>query len=135
MLMINKLTKSNMGFTMIELLAVVTIMAILFTVGIVSYTNASRNARNSRRQTDLANVRQALVLYRSDNGCYPASPSWQMLGNVLIADGYWSESTFPSDPSYDYIANGNCGSGMASGFDITTTLENPPGGTITMNEP
>ncbi len=126
MLIIKKQNKSNFGFTMIELLAVVTIMAILFTIGIVSYTNASRNARNNRRRTDIVNIRQALVLFRSDNGCYPASDQWPVLGTVLLNGGYWSEQDFPTDVGYNYNPSGNCGAGMAATFTLSAILENEP---------
>lgn len=76
---------------MIELLVVISIMAILVTVSIVSYNNVRRSSRDSRRLADLANLRQALVMYRSDMGCYPPR-----LAN-LVDEGYWT-GTMPTDP-------------------------------------
>ncbi|MCL4208570.1 hypothetical protein KJZ63_02975, partial [Patescibacteria group bacterium] len=54
------------GFTMIELLVVTTIIIILTSIGLVSYTSANRSARNGKRKADMEMVRQALVLYRTD---------------------------------------------------------------------
>jgi prepilin-type N-terminal cleavage/methylation domain-containing protein len=59
------------GFTMIELLVVTTIIILLTTVGLVSYRTAGVNARNGKRKADMETVRQALVLYRTDNLLYP----------------------------------------------------------------
>lgn len=101
------------GFTLIELLAVVTIIGILFAVGLVSYTNAARNARDNRRRTDIENLRQALVLYRSDTGCYP-----ELL--VQLGADYWSGS-LPNDPQngnpYSYNGTG-APSATCNGIDF-----------------
>ncbi|HNS65612.1 MAG TPA: type II secretion system protein [Candidatus Woesebacteria bacterium] len=135
MLMSKRLQKKS-GFTMIELLAVVTIMAILFTIGIVAYTNAVRNSRDNRRVTDISNMRQALVLFRSDTGCYPDD-----FADLLGSDGYWSEPQQPLDPStgmsYTYTPSGTCATGH-SGFTITANMENTstyPGGTYSVTNP
>lgn len=65
-----KIRKKN-GFTLIELLVVATIIVVLSAIGLVSFTNAGKSARNSKRKSDLETVRQALVLYKSDTGAYP----------------------------------------------------------------
>lgn len=56
---------------MIELLVVATIMIVLTTIGLISYQRSSQNGRNAKRKADLETVRQALVLYRNDEGSYP----------------------------------------------------------------
>ena len=65
--------KKRSGFTFVELLLVVTIIAILTGVAMVSYTNVSRNSRDSRRRLDIENIRSALELCRTESGSYPAS--------------------------------------------------------------
>lgn len=82
------------GFSLIELLVVISIMAILVTVSVVSYSNVRRSSRDSRRLADLENLRQALVMYRSDMGCYPPQ-----LAN-LVDEGYWT-GAIPTDPKSD----------------------------------
>ncbi len=124
MIKLNRKNKKRSGFTLIELLAVVTIMSILFAIGLVTYTNAARNARNSRRRTDVTNIRQALVLYRSDNGVYPENT------DLLSTTGYWSDAAIPTDPStgaaYTYTPSpGGC-STSCTGFQLEATLENAP---------
>ncbi|PJC42609.1 MAG: hypothetical protein CO040_03550, partial [Candidatus Pacebacteria bacterium CG_4_9_14_0_2_um_filter_36_8] len=71
----NILKKKN-GFSMIELLVVTTIMIILTTIALVSYRQATQNSRNAKRKTDMEIVRQQLILYRSDNGCYPSTATY-----------------------------------------------------------
>ena len=92
------------GFSLIELLVVISIMAILVTVSVVAYNNVRRSSRDGRRLTDLENLRQALVMYRSDMGCYPP-----LIAN-LVDEGYWT-GAIPVDPQtktdYSYVAAGD----------------------------
>lgn len=60
------------GFTFIELLVVITIIAVIFAAGVVSYTTISKNSRNARRSADMEAIRQALEMCRSIDGEYPA---------------------------------------------------------------
>lgn len=68
--------KNKNGFTLIELIVSVTIIAVLTVAGVVSYGGASKKARDSRRMADLEKIRIALELYRQGTGSsYPASLS------------------------------------------------------------
>lgn len=77
------------GFTMIELLVTITIIGILVTLGLVSYTSATRAARNGKRAADMEGLRSALVLYRSDRGTYPAG-DFTSIVSQLNTNGYYS---------------------------------------------
>ena len=57
-------SRISRGFTLIELLVVIAIIGILITVGAVSYQRAVRLSRDSKRKTDLEQIRQALETYR-----------------------------------------------------------------------
>lgn len=124
--MIQQLKKSC-GFTLIELLVVTTIIIILTTVGLVSYQRATINSRNAKRKTDLETIRQALVLYRTDNGCYPGGAGACDIGTVNFANmiteiGSYLSATTISDPKntgnyvYTYTSDG-------ATFTITAALE------------
>ncbi|KKU82985.1 hypothetical protein A2973_03060 [Candidatus Gottesmanbacteria bacterium RIFCSPLOWO2_01_FULL_49_10] len=60
------------GFTLIEVLVAATIIAVLVAIGMVSYGNINKRSRDSKRKSDLEQVRSALEMYRSDNNAYPA---------------------------------------------------------------
>jgi prepilin-type N-terminal cleavage/methylation domain-containing protein len=65
--------KYTAGFSLMELLVVVSIIAMLTAMGMVMYGSTSKNSRDSKRKADLEQLRAALVLYRTDNGYYPTS--------------------------------------------------------------
>ncbi|MBP7740744.1 type II secretion system protein [Candidatus Woesebacteria bacterium] len=115
----------NKGFTLIELLVVATIITILSAVGLTSFINSGKSARDAKRKSDLETVRQALVLYRSDNGTYPAgaggAAGYTTAITALSAGDYISSPT-PADPKnnatyyYRYTSN-------STTFSLAATLE------------
>ncbi|MFH1959032.1 MAG: type II secretion system protein [Patescibacteria group bacterium] len=112
------------GFSLIELLVVTTIMIVLTTIGLVSYAQSTRNARNAKRKSDLEAVRQALVLYRNDEDLYPiavgaTNPNFLAM-LVAIADYISFDSIVdPKSPTYDYTYS----SADGSLFELCATLE------------
>lgn len=68
-----KSIKNPSGFTLIELMVVISIIAFLAVIGIASFTNAQKQARNSRRQADVESIATALESnFNSISGKYPA---------------------------------------------------------------
>ena len=59
------------GFTLIELIVVISIIGILATIGTATYTTAQQKARDTRRKQDLGALKSALVLYYQDHKEYP----------------------------------------------------------------
>ncbi|MCR4324252.1 MAG: prepilin-type N-terminal cleavage/methylation domain-containing protein, partial [Candidatus Curtissbacteria bacterium] len=63
------------GFTLIELMVVVTIISILTATGIASFTTAQSKSRDHKRKQDLAALRTALLSYYTDQNVYPGTAS------------------------------------------------------------
>ena len=61
------------GFTLVELLVTMTIIAILSTIGYSMYRNAQMTARDSRRKQDFKSLEIGLELYKQQHGHYPYS--------------------------------------------------------------
>ncbi len=94
--------KSTNGFTLVELLVAISILAILGTIGIIYYISVRKNSRDQQRLRDLNGIKQALELYRNDNRSYPANL------DVLTTPTKYLKSV-PNDPSgggrsYKYVA-------------------------------
>ncbi|KUK79567.1 MAG: Prepilin-type N-terminal cleavage/methylation domain-containing protein [Microgenomates bacterium 39_7] len=125
-----KTLSSKSGFTMIELLVVATIIILLTTIGLVSYRQASISSRNGKRKADLETVRQALVMYRSEQGSYPTTNDFDVMIGILKAEGFLSDdSTVFTDPGQNtYLYSGG-----GTSFTLTATLE--PSGTYELKNP
>ena len=90
-----KQTKSR-GFTIVELLIVIVVIAILAAITIVAYNGIQTRARDAQRAQDVKTIAKALELYYADKGEYPNYYNYTP-GSTAInsgwsttADGSWS---------------------------------------------
>lgn len=140
------------GFTLIELLVVITIIAFLSTMGLVLYSQFTKNARDARRQSDLKFIQSALEDYHSDLLFYPTAIG---LNDVLSSGATFTSDTgigsgvapstgkkylneVPKDPivstatPYCYTATpsscDNSSTNSCKSYNIYAKLENPPSG-------
>lgn len=65
-----KNTFYKFGFTIVELLIVIVIIAVLATLSIGVYSGIQQRARDSQRKNDVAQIVKALHLYNIDKGNY-----------------------------------------------------------------
>jgi general secretion pathway protein G len=65
--------KRGAGFTLIELVVVMTILALLTTVGLVGYRQKVRSAKEAVLKENLFQINHSLEQHRADRGKYPAS--------------------------------------------------------------
>lgn len=59
------------GFTIVELLIVVVVIAILATITVVTFSGIQDRARVAKMQTTFKAVEKAVALYHSENNRYP----------------------------------------------------------------
>ncbi len=121
------------GFTLIELMVVVTIISLLVTAGAVVYTKVVANSRDAKRKADLEAVKNALVLYRVDNSYYPSSITWTSMAPI---NNYISVTSMsgPRGDSYVYTPAG-CVSAQCKTFTVCATLENTVPASYCVNNP
>jgi len=66
-----KFSKNSRGFTLLEILVVMSILGILITLAIPSYNLAILKAKEAALKEDLFILRDLLDQYYSDHGNYP----------------------------------------------------------------
>lgn len=67
------LQTNSRGFTIVELMIVIVVIAILAAISIVAYTNIQSRAQISRTQSELRQLGQAIQLHQADSGALPTS--------------------------------------------------------------
>lgn len=70
------------GFTLMELILTMAIIAILSVIGIGSYTQATVKSRDTQRKGDLNQISKAVEMFNNDKGQYPKA-----LDGVMLCPG------------------------------------------------
>lgn len=83
-------SRSASGFTLLELIIVISVIGILLTVTLPNLKNIPRKAAEAALRTDLNTFRVSIDLYRADKGNYPTSLQ------ILVDEGYLRN--IPPDP-------------------------------------
>lgn len=117
---------SRFGFTIIELVIVVSIISLLATILVMNFNESRMSARDDARKASLSQLQVALELYKAQHGRYPAmgcggtntvvrwigpgphSVSWANNNHcaeyiVGLAPEFIPE--LPTDPKYEYEDN------------------------------
>lgn len=148
--------RESRGFTLIELMVVISVIAILATISLFGLNKAQASARDVSRQQIMSGIRIALERYYADKGVYPtqdlvAGQQWS--GNpaspidVLVAGRYLTAA--PTDPCLGgtvILGTGKLTGGVCNDVplysytqtttaDYTLTLTKEGGGTSTLKSP
>ena len=97
--------RSERGFTLLELLVVMTIIGILAAIAVPALRDSPKRAREATLRGDLFTFRSVIDQYKGDKGMYPVDLA------VLIKDGYMRK--IPLDP-------------MTKASDWVVTMEEEP---------
>lgn len=73
--------KSRSGFTIVELLIVIVVIAILATISIVAYNGIQSRARDAERKSDGSAIQKHVEIFYIDNGFYPGVGQLQSLAD------------------------------------------------------
>lgn len=102
------------GFSLLEILVVTSIIGLLASAVVFSYSSFLKQSYDARRKTDIENLRAAVEQYRSNNNTYPAAIDFSDPSAGLCDPGGCTAGVYleklPSDPktenTYFYQQNG-----------------------------
>lgn len=111
--------RNEKGFTLIELMIVVVILSILAAIVVPRFMGREEQAKRTATVIQIANFKQALSLYKLDNGFYPSTeqglkalvekPTTGKIPRSWKEGGYLEAKKIPLDPwrnPYLYISPG-----------------------------
>lgn len=95
----------KLGFTLVEILVVATIIGLLLGAVTISYTTLSQSSRDAKRKADLEQIRAALEQYRSNNAQsqYPAASNCSTLTSSLTT--YLPRMPYDTKSGFNYYCN------------------------------
>ncbi|MDO9068473.1 MAG: type II secretion system major pseudopilin GspG [Deltaproteobacteria bacterium] len=122
----NKAIRNSRGFTLIEIMVVIVILALLAAIVGPKLIGRSDDAKVTDTRVQIKNIETALKLYKLDNGSYPsteqglsalvAKPTVGLIPKNYKGEGYLESKKLPKDPwgsDYVYLSPGEHGD-----FDI-----------------
>lgn len=123
--------KLQIGFTLVEMLVVISIIGVLASLTLVSFTSTQKSARDTQRKSDLKQYATALEGYASSgNGLYPERSSTVSAQSTLCTD--LAITSCPQDPKeisdatyyYKYQSDGAAtGTAKATKFVLWAKIE------------
>ena len=116
---------SRAGFTIVEMLVVISVIAILAGVITVGYGSVQENARDQTRISDLEQIRLALNLYKQDLGAYPDEGDFEE-----VVENFGLEVTDVTGGAYVYNNSVTCVTGQYDVVTLRATMENEGNGNL-----
>jgi|GEM_PF-1061128 len=93
--MANNIKNKPLGFTLIEMLVVIGILALISSIAMVAIDGAKVKARDARRKADIKEIQTALEMFYNAYGRYPAHKS--SAGCFSGSDNNWASSRCSGD--------------------------------------
>lgn len=128
--------KVGQGFTLIEMLVVISLIGILAALALVSFSASQKQARDTTRKSDLKQYQTALEQYANlTNGLFPSRTSAVSAYSTLCSDlnvRIEPDISCSQDPKnssdsgfeYRYISNGTSGTTTATNYVVWSRVEN-----------
>ncbi len=116
-----KKIKPRSGFTLIEILVVISIIGLLVAAGLASFTNSQKRARDTKRRADLKSIQTAMEQYYEDHSyAYPT--------NLNDLNSYFPNNAWPVGPKEESYTSGFTSN--ATSYSKAVVLESGPTVTI-----
>lgn len=116
--------RSRSGFTLVELLITISIIAVLSAIALIAYTSFIKSSRDAKRQSDVKVIQSALEQFHADQKYYPSAITF---GSSLVFGSKIYLTKVPKDPrsptqEYAY-APSNCTGSACTGYCLSAKLE------------
>ena len=95
------LRKSRKGFTLVELLVVIVVLAVLAAIVLPKFVGAGTRSKESALRSNLKLARNAVSLFNNDTAAYPASMA-DLAATSAPASGLASDGTAKSITAGDW---------------------------------
>jgi general secretion pathway protein G len=119
--------KKNHGFSLLELLVVISIIGILISIGAVAFTTAQKTGRDARRRADVKAMQDAFEQYRAENTSYETCST---MADFDSGSGAMMPGGLPTDPkntgSFIYNTSTGC---STTEYCVCAMLESSNGNT------
>ena len=109
----NRIYKKDKGFTLVELMVVIIILAVLTGIAIPSYLALRNRARIQATRSEMQNIATAISVYEADIGAYPADTMAALITALESDDTSGTGPYMASVPTEDAWGN-------AYDYDLTS---------------
>jgi type II secretion system protein G len=109
-------TGNKRGFTLVEVLVVVAIVALLASVVIFSLQESRKKSRDGERKADLEQIQLALRMYKNVNGTYPDCANGMQIGGAPPASGCNVNVTTALAPYFSSVPIDPLGAGIGNAY-------------------
>lgn len=129
-----KTMNKERGFTIVELLIVIVVIAILAAITIVAYNGIQNRAKTTKAQTNAAAVQKVAEAYNADNSRYPgtsaefSSTTTKLPTGVTLLTGATALSAGVGETAIDYDIEGTAAAatgGRIRYWDFTLATPGP----------
>lgn len=94
--------KQQKGFTIVELLIVIVVIAILAAITVVAYNGIQGRTKIASVNADLKSIKTAMLMYRADYGTLPNNADWYS-GTAMPPTSRWSTEIVANLKNLKYI--------------------------------
>ncbi|MCX5662299.1 MAG: type II secretion system major pseudopilin GspG [Planctomycetota bacterium] len=122
-------SQARAGFTLVELLLVLVILAVLAAVILPRFTKRSEQSRITAATTDIASLDTAIDLFEVDTGRYPTTQEGlralvEQPANLPAWKGPYLKRTLPNDPWGNAYIYRQPGQHNTDGYDLSSNGPN-----------